>query len=492
MRRRLFEALCAAGFALLTACGDDVAKRPSGAAGGTPDPSNPGAHPAPPGPARPRPSFPETAVQDLVAGMAAPSRPPSEPAADAIALRRRLEEALAAAVANVAWRVDVRAYDEPSAGGSARVRSAEAVPRVAEGTTAPWLRLESAGAGAGARAATWALYLAPQERAGYWVRPVDVGGRPAFRSNLDDPAVETIAWRDGETVVAASGFSLEALGRLRRALAPEDVPADPIPAAPVRDAPAAPSGSDGPAGTYELDRDALSAMARNLAKDAPPEAAKMAEEAEKMLLGMRLSLRLEEDGTFSGRLESDAAGFESSVRGTWTHRGATVTLTTTEEDGERRDPPDVKTATYADGRLTVTERPGQDLVLKRIARDAQASDGLPRPPFPPLSAETIARIRATIRALKMEDAVKRAHALLDEAREAKRAGDEESWQALLRGALGHLDPILDAWAEIEASMPSTKDYDESQVAQHYFGNEMAGLHPVTATHQRIRKMLRPQ
>jgi hypothetical protein len=114
----------------------------------------------------------------------------------------------------------------------------------------------------------------------------------------------------------------------------------------------------------------------------------------------------------------------------------------------------------------------------------------PPPPYPDLPASRVAEIKAEVRALKVDEAARRAQKLYDEALTAKNSGDEATWQTKLREAEAELGPIQDAWNEIEASMPSTKDYDEAEVANHYLGDEANSIRKATEVLSRISKQLR--
>jgi hypothetical protein len=131
-------------------------------------------------------------------------------------------------------------------------------------------------------------------------------------------------------------------------------------------------GGGGVAGSYELDVDAAKKAAEEATKKQmpeglPPEAMEQARKMmDQMLNSMKMDFDVKADGTFAASMSMEMMGQkkDSSAKGTWKQSGDQVTFTTTEEDGKAKSPPDVKTATYKDGRLTVTEGP-MTIVLKK-------------------------------------------------------------------------------------------------------------------------------
>lgn len=58
-----------------------------------------------------------------------------------------------------------------------------------------------------------------------------------------------------------------------------------------------------------------------------------------------------------------------------------------------------------------------------------------------------------------------------QANDAKKAGDEDLWQAKLREAAAVLQQIKDGYNDLIVEMPTNNDWDEEQVANHYLGAE---------------------
>jgi hypothetical protein len=112
------------------------------------------------------------------------------------------------------------------------------------------------------------------------------------------------------------------------------------------------------------------------------------------------------------------------------------------------------------------------------------------PPYPPLSADRIAAVRAEVKELKLDETAKKVQVLYDEAMIAKGKGDEATWQAKLREAAKLLETINDQWNEIVATMPSSKDYNEDEVANHYVGDEATQVNKALGLLPGIKKQIR--
>jgi hypothetical protein len=105
------------------------------------------------------------------------------------------------------------------------------------------------------------------------------------------------------------------------------------------------------AGTYELDRVALAAaLTDEILGNAPEavrqDAATIAEAkatATEQAAAMSLTLVLNADGTSVST--GDMAGSRFTSKGTWTLDGSKLTLTTTEQDGEKDETPETNVAT---------------------------------------------------------------------------------------------------------------------------------------------------
>jgi hypothetical protein len=111
-----------------------------------------------------------------------------------------------------------------------------------------------------------------------------------------------------------------------------------------------------------------------------------------------------------------------------------------------------------------------------------------KPPYPKVEPRLIEQARAV--AKKAADPAARAKRVYDEAMEAKRKGNDDLWQAKLAEADEILTPLQDEWNEIIQQMPSTKDYDEEEVANHYVGKEGREIQKALALLPGIKKSLR--
>jgi hypothetical protein len=112
----------------------------------------------------------------------------------------------------------------------------------------------------------------------------------------------------------------------------------------------------------------------------------------------------------------------------------------------------------------------------------------PPPPYPPLDASRVLSIKKEIG--EMEPLAKKGQALHDEAKALKDAGKDAEWQKKLREAVEPLEEIQDRWNEIIASLPSTKDYDEEDVANHYIGTEAEKVRKWLAPLMGLKKQMR--
>jgi len=94
------------------------------------------------------------------------------------------------------------------------------------------------------------------------------------------------------------------------------------------------------AGTYELVKD--QALLDGVKAVASHDTGAASEEAlaqiQSMVDGMSMTLQLKEDGTFE---VNGTMGEEMSASGTWKEEGSEVVLTTTHENGKKREEPDI-------------------------------------------------------------------------------------------------------------------------------------------------------
>lgn len=106
---------------------------------------------------------------------------------------------------------------------------------------------------------------------------------------------------------------------------------------------------------------------------------------------------------------------------------------------------------------------------------AAAPTAAPKPaapaekPYPPLP-EAKKREGADLAASFTKD-IAEAERIYKESLKAKEAGDDAAWQAKLADVSRLANGINDRWNEFIVSLPESRDYDQEQVARHYFYKE---------------------
>jgi hypothetical protein len=110
------------------------------------------------------------------------------------------------------------------------------------------------------------------------------------------------------------------------------------------------------------------------------------------------------------------------------------------------------------------------------------------PPFPPLDPKVLEQARAV--AKKSAEPAERAKAIYDEAMKARKSGDDALWQKKLLEADEILTVVQDEWNEVIQQMPTSKDYDEEEVANHYLGKEGQQITRALSLIPAIKKSLR--
>lgn len=101
---------------------------------------------------------------------------------------------------------------------------------------------------------------------------------------------------------------------------------------------------------------------------------------------------------------------------------------------------------------------------------APATPGKPPPPaYPPMPPEKATEAASLVKTFE-SDATK-AEGLYKESQQAKKDGDDARWQSKLKEAKQLLADINDKWNEFISTLPKNKDYDEEEVARHYFERE---------------------
>ncbi len=90
-------------------------------------------------------------------------------------------------------------------------------------------------------------------------------------------------------------------------------------------------------------------------------------------------------------------------------------------------------------------------------------------PYPAVDPQIITDAKALVKTFEGPAAL--AQRLYDEGLRAKQAGDDATWQSKMEEASQHLTEIQDQWNELIQRMPTSKSYDEEQVANHVLGRE---------------------
>ena len=112
--------------------------------------------------------------------------------------------------------------------------------------------------------------------------------------------------------------------------------------------------------------------------------------------------------------------------------------------------------------------------------------GKPPPPaFPTMPSAKSAEAASLVQSFQADSA--KANALYEESQKAKKSGDDAAWQSKLKQAIALAAGINSKWNDFIATLPSSKDYDEEEVARHYFEKESGAVARMTATILRASK-----
>jgi hypothetical protein len=90
-------------------------------------------------------------------------------------------------------------------------------------------------------------------------------------------------------------------------------------------------------------------------------------------------------------------------------------------------------------------------------------------PYPPLPEAKKLEGSALVKTFDRD--IVEAERLYKESLKAKEAGNDAEWQAKLAQVSDLATAINDKWNDFIATLPSSRDYDEEQVARHYFYKE---------------------
>jgi hypothetical protein len=93
----------------------------------------------------------------------------------------------------------------------------------------------------------------------------------------------------------------------------------------------------------------------------------------------------------------------------------------------------------------------------------------PPPPYPDMPAAKVAEAAALVRTFEAD--ASKAEGLYKESQQAKKDGDDVKWQAKLKEAKDLVSDIKDKWNDFIAGLPTSKDYDQEEVARHYLEKE---------------------
>jgi len=133
-----------------------------------------------------------------------------------------------------------------------------------------------------------------------------------------------------------------------------------------------------------------------------------------------------------------------------------------------------------------SKTPSLPSAVPPAAAPAPTAPGKPPPPaFPAMPSAKQAEAAALVQAFQADSA--KANALYEESQKAKKSGDDAAWQSKLKQAIGLAAGINSKWNDFIATLPSSKDYDEEEVARHYFEKESGAVARMTATILRASK-----
>lgn len=108
-----------------------------------------------------------------------------------------------------------------------------------------------------------------------------------------------------------------------------------------------------------------------------------------------------------------------------------------------------------------------------VQRPGRTPDAPPKPQrLPPPELTAAQRAAGDGLVDEIEEIGEEGDRLYQEAGEAKAAGDDDLWQQRLTEAAQTYNGIKDLWNELVAQMPNNADWDEEQVANHYFTRQV--------------------
>jgi hypothetical protein len=121
------------------------------------------------------------------------------------------------------------------------------------------------------------------------------------------------------------------------------------------------------------------------------------------------------------------------------------------------------------GKKDAPPAPTPTPTVKPVAPPPPPATKPSEPPWPEMPASKYEEAKHL--ASSFDADARRADALLNEAGDAKRKGDDALWQKKLGEAKAILHDINDKWNDFIATLPHNKDHDEEQVVAHFFPRE---------------------
>lgn len=145
------------------------------------------------------------------------------------------------------------------------------------------------------------------------------------------------------------------------------------------------------------------------------------------------------------------------------------------------------------------KKPPTNYVSEELTADSNVSKGdvepkkPERPPPPKIRDEIIQAAKALVADAKLEQEAGDAH--YEEAMDARRAGDEETWQSKLTEARDHYINIREMWNEqieapIDDELPTGSEWEADEVANYWLGKEAEKINKMLKNIGAINKQLR--
>lgn len=101
----------------------------------------------------------------------------------------------------------------------------------------------------------------------------------------------------------------------------------------------------------------------------------------------------------------------------------------------------------------------------------------PPPPYPEMPAAKVTEAAALVNTFEADAA--KAEGLYKESQQAKKDGDDVKWQSKLKEAKDLVSDIKDKWNDFIGGLPTSKDYDQEDVARHYLEKQSGRVAQLT-------------